>query len=127
MAVKMASLVMVEPVMASTPAVEPVCVSWAASVSAALPPKSGEMELAQGGTLAFAYVTLALIADLQATEEDLEDISSFIGQRCGVVGGGYGAGVVDIQVQHNAHQHGGHQHEQDITGHFCGHGMVSSP
>lgn len=50
-----------------------------------------------------------------------------IGQRCGVVGGGYGAGVVDIQVQHNAHQHGGHQHEQDITGHFCGHGMVSSP
>ena len=43
-----------------------------------------EMELAQGGTLAFAYVTLALIADLQATEEDLEDISSFIGQVEGV-------------------------------------------
>lgn len=42
------------------------------------------MELAQGGTLAFAYVTLALIADLQATEEDLEDISSFIGQVEGV-------------------------------------------
>ena len=50
-----------------------------------------------------------------------------IGQGCGVVGGGYGAGVVDIQVQHNAHQHGGCQHEQDVTGHFCGHGMVSSP
>lgn len=43
-----------------------------------------EMELAQEGTLVFAYVTLALIDDLAATEEDLEDISSFIGQLEGV-------------------------------------------
>lgn len=43
-----------------------------------------EMDLAQEGTLVFAYVTLALIEDLQATEEDLEDISSFIGQLEGV-------------------------------------------
>ena len=50
-----------------------------------------------------------------------------IGQGGGVVGGGYGASVVDLQVQHNAHQHGGCQHEQNITGHFRGHGMVSSP
>ena len=43
-----------------------------------------ELELAQEGTLVFAYVTLALIDDLAATEEDLEDISSFIGQLEGV-------------------------------------------
>ena len=43
-----------------------------------------EMDLAQEGTLVFAYVTLDLIRDLQATEEDLEDISSFIGQLEGV-------------------------------------------
>ncbi len=43
-----------------------------------------ELELAQEGTLVFAYVTLALIDDLSATEEDLEDISSFIGQLEGV-------------------------------------------
>ena len=43
-----------------------------------------EMELEQEGTLVFAYVTLALIDDLAATEEDLEDISSFIGQLEGV-------------------------------------------
>lgn len=38
-----------------------------------------EMDLEQDGKLVFAYVTLDLINDLQATEEDLEDISSFIG------------------------------------------------
>ena len=43
-----------------------------------------EMDLAQNGTLVFAYVTLDLIRDLQATEEDLEDIASFIGQLEGV-------------------------------------------
>lgn len=43
-----------------------------------------EMDLAQKGSLVFAYVTLDLIQDLQATEEDLEDISSFIGQLEGV-------------------------------------------
>lgn len=43
-----------------------------------------EMELAQDGTLVFAYVTLDLIADLGASEEDLEDISSFIGLLEGV-------------------------------------------
>lgn len=43
-----------------------------------------EMELEQENTLVFAYVTLALIDDLQATEEDLDDISSFIGQLEGV-------------------------------------------
>ena len=41
-------------------------------------------EMAQNGTLVFAYVTLDLIRDLQATEEDLEDIASFIGQLEGV-------------------------------------------
>mgnify|MGYP000060825611 CR=1 FL=1 len=35
-----------------------------------------EMDLAQNGTLVFAYVTLDLIRDLQATEEDLEDIAA---------------------------------------------------
>lgn len=44
-----------------------------------------ELELAQQGTLVFAYVTLDLIDDLSATEEDLEDIASFIGQLEGVV------------------------------------------
>ena len=44
-----------------------------------------EMDLAaRDGTLVFAYVTLDLIRDLQATEEDLEDIASFIGQLEGV-------------------------------------------
>lgn len=43
-----------------------------------------EMDLEQNGTLVFAYVTLDLIRDLQATEEDLEDIASFIGQLEGV-------------------------------------------
>ena len=43
-----------------------------------------EMELAQGGTIVFAYVTLALIRDLGATEQDLEDIAAFIGQLEGV-------------------------------------------
>ncbi len=43
-----------------------------------------EMELAQNGTLVFAYVTLDLIASLGASEEDLEDISSFIGLLEGV-------------------------------------------
>ena len=43
-----------------------------------------EMDLAQDNTLVFAYVTLDLIRDLQATEEDLEDISSFIGLLEGV-------------------------------------------
>jgi len=43
-----------------------------------------EMDLEQDGTLVFAYVTLALIRDIGATEEDLEDISSFIGLLEGV-------------------------------------------
>ena len=43
-----------------------------------------EMELYQEGTLVFAYVTLALIDDIGATEEDLEDISAFIGLLEGV-------------------------------------------
>ena len=43
-----------------------------------------EMELFQDGTLVFAYVTLALINDIGATEEDLEDISAFIGLLEGV-------------------------------------------
>lgn len=43
-----------------------------------------EMERMQDGTLVFAYVTLDLIRDLQASEEDLEDIASFIGQLEGV-------------------------------------------
>lgn len=43
-----------------------------------------EMDLEENGTLVFAYVTLDLIRDLQATEEDLEDIASFIGQLEGV-------------------------------------------
>lgn len=43
-----------------------------------------EMDLEQNGTLVFAYVTLELIDQLQATEEDLEDISSFIGLLEGV-------------------------------------------
>ena len=43
-----------------------------------------EMELEQNGTLVFAFVTLDLIRDVGATEEDLEDISSFIGLLEGV-------------------------------------------
>ena len=43
-----------------------------------------EMELYREGTLVFAYVTLALIDDIGATEEDLEDISAFIGLLEGV-------------------------------------------
>ena len=43
-----------------------------------------EMDLEQNGSLVFAYVTLDLIHELQATEEDLEDISSFIGLLEGV-------------------------------------------
>ena len=43
-----------------------------------------EMDLAQNGTLVFAYVTLDLIREPEATEEDLEDISAFIGQLEGV-------------------------------------------
>ena len=43
-----------------------------------------EMELAQEGTLVFAFVTLELIHDIGATEEDLEDISAFIGLLQGV-------------------------------------------
>ena len=43
-----------------------------------------EMELEQEGTLVFAYVTLALIHDIGASEQDLEDISSFIGLLEGV-------------------------------------------
>ena len=38
-----------------------------------------DMDLEQNGSLVFAYVTLDMIRELQATEEDLEDISSFIG------------------------------------------------
>lgn len=44
-----------------------------------------EMDLYEDGTLAFAYVTQALIQEFQATEEDLDDISSFIGLLSGVV------------------------------------------
>ncbi|MCI9466988.1 MAG: phosphoesterase RecJ domain-containing protein [Ruminiclostridium sp.] len=44
-----------------------------------------EMDLEEEGTLAFAYVTQALVQDLKATEEDLDDISSFIGLLSGVV------------------------------------------
>ena len=43
-----------------------------------------DMDLEQNGSLVFAYVTLDLIHELQATEEDLEDISSFIGLLEGV-------------------------------------------
>ena len=43
-----------------------------------------DMDLEQDGTLVFAYVTLDMIRELQATEEDLEDISSFIGLLEGV-------------------------------------------
>lgn len=43
-----------------------------------------DMDLAQNGTLVFAYVTLAMLDELQATEQDLEDISAFIGQLEGV-------------------------------------------
>ena len=39
-----------------------------------------EMELAQNGTIAFAFVTQALMEELQTSEQDLEDISAFIGQ-----------------------------------------------
>lgn len=38
-----------------------------------------DMDVEENGTLVFAYVTLDLINDLQASERDLEDISSFIG------------------------------------------------
>ena len=68
MAVKMASLVMVEPVMASTPAVEPVCVSWAASVSAALPPSSGvsaEASDLYGGHLARRSTVTVTVTSLR--------------------------------------------------------------
>ena len=43
-----------------------------------------DMDLEQDGSLVFAYVTLDMIQELQATEEDLEDISSFIGLLEGV-------------------------------------------
>jgi len=43
-----------------------------------------EMELEQDGALVFAFVTQDLIRDIGATEEDLEDISSFIGLLEGV-------------------------------------------
>ena len=43
-----------------------------------------EMDLEQNGTLVFADVTLSLIGDIGASEEDLEDISSFIGLLEGV-------------------------------------------
>ena len=43
-----------------------------------------EMDLEQDGTLVFAYVTLALIDEIGASEQDLEDISSFIGLLEGV-------------------------------------------
>ena len=43
-----------------------------------------EMELEKDGTLVFAFVTLDLIRDIGATEEDLEDISAFIGLLEGV-------------------------------------------
>lgn len=43
-----------------------------------------DMDLEQNGSLVFAYVTLDMIQELQATEEDLEDISSFIGLLEGV-------------------------------------------
>ena len=36
-----------------------------------------EMDLAQNGTLVFAYVTLDLIRELEAAEEDMEDISAY--------------------------------------------------
>ena len=42
-----------------------------------------EMELEQEGKLVFAFVTRALIDEIGATEEDLEDISSFIGLLAG--------------------------------------------
>lgn len=44
-----------------------------------------EMDLEENGTLAFAYITQALVHDLKATEEDLDDIASFIGLLDGVV------------------------------------------
>ena len=74
MAVKMASLVMVEPVMASTPAVEPVCVSWAASVSAALPPKSGvsaEASTCTAVTLPPVTVTVTVTSLRQPCAEEV--------------------------------------------------------
>lgn len=43
-----------------------------------------DMDLEQDGSLVLAYVTLDMIRELQATEEDLEDISSFIGLLEGV-------------------------------------------
>ena len=43
-----------------------------------------EMDLEQNGSLVFAYVTLALIRELNATEQDLEDIAAFVGQLEGV-------------------------------------------
>ena len=39
-----------------------------------------EMELEQDGTIVFAFVTLALMEELQTTEQDLEDIAAFVGQ-----------------------------------------------
>lgn len=43
-----------------------------------------DMDLLEEGTLAFVYVTLALVQELGATEEDLDDISAFIGLLAGV-------------------------------------------
>ncbi len=43
-----------------------------------------DLELYDGGTIAFACVTLDMMASLQATEEDAEDISAFVGQVEGV-------------------------------------------
>ena len=74
MAVKMASLVMVEPVMASTPAVEPVCVSCADSVSAALPPSSGvsaEASTCTAVTLPPVTVTVTVTSLRQPCAEEV--------------------------------------------------------
>lgn len=43
-----------------------------------------DMELYDEGTIAFACVTLDMMASLRATEEDAEDISAFVGQVEGV-------------------------------------------
>lgn len=43
-----------------------------------------DMELFDDGTIAIASVTLAMMAELHATEEDAEDIAAFVGQVEGV-------------------------------------------
>ena len=125
MAVNTASLVIVLPEMASTPAEEPASVSERARLSAAFPPSSGVSPDASMATY--------LAAGDGHGDRHLAQTALCTGRVTavmvsgGVVRGRDRAGVGDIQGQNDAEDDVQDQHQEDVAGRMLVHSVESAP